>query len=271
MTARWTKQIPPYEGNEPYLFFAFAEADSAKVWKLMRPLLARGCRIWYCFGPAGSASEVLHRQERAGGAALTLLYLTDAACADQDTKSYVLVNQKFRRRILCLDPDGTDRRLAMGLRENTAEIPLYKLRNAEEAESAIIHADGFSLDMIGEPVRVKETPVIGRLTALFCVLAVVFGVLVYIGFRLRPVPADEVEIRDPALRSAVRQAAEYLPITETELSRITFLRLEELPESWEELTLLPALERIEIPQQALTEDALLPEGDYIIELSGGGA
>ena len=56
------KQFPPYEGNEPYLFFAFAEQDSGKVWKQMRPLLARGCRIWYSSGPAGSASEVLRRR-----------------------------------------------------------------------------------------------------------------------------------------------------------------------------------------------------------------
>ena len=46
---------------------------------------------------------------------------------------------------------------------------------------------------------------------------------------------------------------------------------EKLPESWEELSLLPALERIGIPQQALTGDAALPEGDYVIELIGGGA
>lgn len=271
MNARWMKQFPPYEGNEPYLFFAFAEQDSAKVWKQMHPLLARGCRIWYSSGPAGSAAEVLRRQERAGGAALTLVYLTDAACADKDTKSYVLVNQKFRRRILCLDPDGTDRRLAMGLRENTPEIPLYKMRNAEEAESAIIHADGFSFDMIGQPVHIKATPVTGRLTVLFCALAVVFGVLGYIGFRLRPVPADEVKISDPALLSAVREAADYYPLTEAALSRITCLRFEKLPESWEELSLLPALERIGIPQQALTGDAALPEGEYVIELIGGGA
>ena len=43
------------------------------------------------------------------------------------------------------------------------------------------------------------------------------------------------------------------------------------PESWEELALLPALERIGIAQQALTGDAALPEGDYVIELIGGGA
>ena len=69
----------------------------------------------------------------------------------------------------------------------------------------------------------------------------------------------------------MREAADYYPLTEAALSRITYLRFEKLPESWEELSLLPALERIGIPQQALTGDAVLPEGEYVIELIGGGA
>ena len=130
----WHKQFPPYEGKEPYLYFAFASADEKKVWKILRPLLERGCRVWYSFGPAGGADELLHDQERSSGAALTLLYLTDAACADKDTKSNVLVNQKYGRQILCLDPDGTDRRLRMGLREDVRHIPLYRLSGSGEIE-----------------------------------------------------------------------------------------------------------------------------------------
>ena len=52
MTPKWMKQIPPYEGDQPYLYLAFAEEDSGRVWKLLQPLLARGCRVWYCVGPA---------------------------------------------------------------------------------------------------------------------------------------------------------------------------------------------------------------------------
>ena len=44
-----------------------------------------------------------------------------------------------------------------------------------------------------------------------------------------------------------------------------------MPQSWEELSLLPALERISLPQSALAEGGDLPEGDYVIELRGGGA
>ena len=122
----WHRSFPPYEGEEPYLYFAFADADEKKVWKYLRPLLERGCRVWYRFGPAGGAERLLHDPERSSGAALTLLFLTDAACADKDTKSNVLVNQKYGRPILCLDPDGTDRRLRMGLREDVPHVPLYR-------------------------------------------------------------------------------------------------------------------------------------------------
>ena len=83
--------VPPYEGEEPYLYFAFAEADSRKVRRIFRALLERGCRVWYCLGPAGSSDELLRRQRRAEGAELTLVYLSDAVCADRDTNGFVMV------------------------------------------------------------------------------------------------------------------------------------------------------------------------------------
>ena len=71
----WWKKYPPYEGGEPYLYLAFSEADAGKVWEVMRLLLERGCRVWYCMGPASSPDEVLRRQNRYKGAALTLVIL----------------------------------------------------------------------------------------------------------------------------------------------------------------------------------------------------
>ncbi len=268
----WMKQAPPYEGGQPYLYFAFAEEDASRVWKLLRPLLARGCRVWYCCGPAGGAEELLHRQERCEKAALTVVYLTDAACRDRDTKSAVLVNQKYDRPILCLDPDAKDRRLSMNLRETVPHVPLYRL-SREDRESALLHADGFSQDMLGEPIKIGDRGgVMKTLTLAFCALAVLLAAVSFAGFRFfgwfSPAPQDELEIRDPVLQAAVRQAAGGV-ITEERASELRFLRFRELPESWEELEKLPALERIELPQQALLDGGMLPEGDYVIELSGG--
>lgn len=269
----WHKSYPPYEGGEPYLYFAFAEADEKKVWSILRPLLERGCRVWYSIGPAGGAEELLRYQERSAGAALTLLYLSDAACADKDTKSNVLVNQKNEKPILCLDPDGTDRRLRMGLREDVPHIPLYDLTGKGQVEEAIVHAEGFSQEIIGEPVRIEKGNVLGKLSAVFCVLAIFLSVLAFVGFRYFHWGAqevnDEVLLTDPVVLSAVRKAAGGGPITQELADGLTVLHLDGMPESWEDLTQLPALERIEIPQQALLEGGELPDGGYSIELSGG--
>ena len=272
MTPKWTKQIPPSEGDAPYLYFAFAGEDCRRVWKLLRPLLARGCRVWYCVGSAGSAEELLRRQERAAGAALTVVYLTDALCADKDAKSFVLVNQKFGRPILCLDPDEKDRRLAMNLRETIPHVPLYRL-SEKERESAVLHAEGFSQDMLGEPIRLENDGVTKKLTLTFCALAVLLSAVSFAGFRFlgwfSPAARDELEIRDPVIRSAVRQAVGGGTITEEGVSELTFLRFGELPESWEEIRLLPRLQRLELPQLSLLDGGALPDGDYVIVLSGG--
>ena len=270
---QWMKQIPPYEGNEPYMYLAFAEADSARVWKLLRPLLARGCRVWYCAGSAGSAEELLRRQERSAGAALTVVYLTDAACADKNMKSAILVNQKFNRPILCLDSDKTDRSLSMNLRETIPHVPLYQLTDAAEWENAVIHAEGFSQDMIGDPVMIDfDGGFAKKLILLFCVLAVLFATLTFVRYRhlsqIQPERRDEVVFSDNVIQTAVRQAVGDEAITEERLRKITTLRFSEMPDSWTELSLLPSLECIELPQQALIDGGELPDGNYVIELSG---
>ena len=248
----WWKRFPPYEGEEPYLYFAFADADARRVWPVLRLLLERGCRVWYSTGSAGSAEEVLYRQVRSGGAQLTLLYLTDAVCADGDTKSNLLVNQKQDRPILCLDPDGADRRLAMGLREDIPHLPLYRLRGRGELESALVHAEGFSQNMLAEPVRVEDGSLAGKLAALFCVLAAVLALVSFTG-------------------DAVRNAARGGAITEELTGKVRVLYFKELPENWEELSKLPALERVVLPQTLLTKEAELPALDVEIELTGGGS
>ena len=271
----WQKRYPPYEGSEPYLYFAFAEADSAKAWQIMRILLERGCRVWYGSGPSGNADELLRRQKRAEDANLTLLYLTDAACADKDTKSNILVNQKNGKHILCLDPDGADRRLSMGLYETVPHLPLYRLKSRKEIENAVIRAEGFSQENLGEPVRVEGGGSLGKLTALFCVLAVLLALASFIGVRylrwFQPEVPDEVPFTDPVILSAVRNAARGGAITEELVSEITILRLSGMPESWEELEKLPALTTVTLPQQALLEEGTLPDGDITVELTGGGA
>lgn len=271
----WQKKLPPYEGDEPYLYFAFAEADEAKAVKILSMLLRRGCRVWYCFGAAGSSQELLRRQTRSGGAAMTVLYLSDAACADADTKSNVLVNQKFGRPILCLDPDGTDRRLTMGLREDVPHVPLYRFRSEAEIEDAVVHAEGFSQEILGEQTYTGPSPALWflfrNLTRFFLVLTVLLLAVGFVGvrwFHWFRAP-DEVVFQDPAILAAVRDAVHGGTITREMADGVSVLRFDEAPESWEELSLLPSLERIELPQQAVLDGAELPPDGYVVELSGG--
>ncbi len=268
--SNWQKQYPPYEGEEPYLYFAFADGDSRKAWRVMKVLLQRGCRVWYCKGPAGNAQELRRRQARASGAALTLLYLTDALESDKDSKTRIMVNQKDRKALLCLNADGKSHNLAMDIHESTPSIPLYQLKNDDDLEAALIRAEGFTQNMLDKPVAVSSNW-LGKLTALFFLLTALLigGSVLYFQQGMRY--DDSVSFADPVIREAARAAAGGGTLTEESLKQIHTIRLKELPESWEDLTLLTALQSIELPQAAVMEVRELPESNCRIVLYGGGA
>lgn len=264
----WQKKFPPYEGDEPYLYFVFAQADTRKVWRVMKVLLSRGCRVWYCTGPAGNAQELLRRQTRASGAALTLLYLTDALEADKDSKTRIMVNQKDHKAILCLNADGKNHNLAMDIHESTPSIPLHQLKSDAELEHALIRAEGFTQNVIGKPVKIRSNWM-GRLSGLFFLMTVLLigGSLLYL--QKAPTYNDSVHFADPVIREAARAAAGGGALTEADLEHIQTIRLKELPESWEDLALLKDLQSIQLPQNAVMEGNNLPGSDYRIVLYGG--
>ena len=80
-----------------------------------------------------------------------------------------------------------------------------------------------------------------------------------------------MQFSDPVILAAVRDAAQGGSITEEFTLELSVLRLSGMPDSWEELEKLPALETIVLPQQALLDTGSLPDGDYNVELTGGGA
>ena len=272
----WRKQAPPYEGEEPYLYLAFADADAGKLGELVRLLKKRGLRIWYSTGPAGSAEELLRRQQRALGAEMTVVYLTDAMTQDQDGKASVLVNQKNGRKILCLDRDETDRALTMGLHESVPHLAAWKYSKTEDLEEALIRSDGFTQEMFGEPVLLEKGGITGRLTALLCTLAVLLVLGSFLGLRVfhwfQPeIPQDEVVLADETIRGAVRAAVGGGVLTEENTAAIEELRLDSLPSSWEDLEKLPGLQRIALPQEAVMTAESLPDGNLVVVLTGGDA
>ena len=272
----WRKQAPPYEGTEPYLYLAFADADAGRIGELVRLLKKRGLRIWYSTGPAGSAEELLRRQQRALGAEMTVVYLTDAMTQDQDGKASILVNQKNGRKILCIDRDAAERALTMGLHESVPHLPAWQYPTTEDLKEALIRSDGFTQEMFGEPVLLKKNGLAGRLTAVLCVFAVllvlgsVLGLTVFHWFR-PAAPQDEVVLTDETIRAAVRTAVGGAVLTEENTSAIEELRLDGLPADWEDLEKLPGLRRIALPQEAVLEADSLPDGNLVVVLTGGDA
>lgn len=272
----WRKQAPPYEGTEPYLYLAFADADAGRIGGLVRLLLKRGLRLWYSTGPAGSADELLRRQQRALGAEMTVVYLTDAMTQDQDGKASILVNQKNGRKIICIDRDAADRALTMGLHESVPHLPAWQYPKTEDLEEALIRSDGFTQEMFGEPVLIRRSGLTGRLTAVLCASALLLVLGGFLGLRVfhwfQPgMPQDEIIFADETIRSAVRAAVGGGVLTEENTAAIEELRLDSLPSGWEDLEKLPKLTRIVFPQEAVLEAESLPDAGVVLVLTGGDA
>lgn len=259
----WQKKYPPYSGGEPYLYFAFADRDSSKVWKIMRILLERGIRVWYGSDTAESGEELKRNQYMAAGAEATLLFLSDEAVLNKNLKSLILANQNAKMPVVALNPDGKDRRLAMNLKETVTQIVLSDFSGRSELADAIIHTEGVTQSVIGEPVKVRRQ---WALPALMCLLSAALAALA-VRYAPRVVPQDTVSFSDPVIEAAVRNAAGEL-LTEETIAGVTELCFDELPGDWSGLELLPNLEIICLDQNAALLAESFPEG-YLITLSGG--
>ena len=67
----WQKRYPPYEGAEPYLYFAFADADAARRLAAPAPAAARGLPgVVLRAGPPAPKELCGVRSARRGGADL---------------------------------------------------------------------------------------------------------------------------------------------------------------------------------------------------------
>lgn len=269
----WCTSYPPYEGEEPYLYLAFSDSDEKSLWPLVRILLSRGCRIWYAPGPARDAAQTLFRQARQRGAALVLVFSSSAAAADPNVKSSVLACQNAGLPLLCLSPDGKDRRLSMGLGPDIPVISIKDHKTEKDLEGVLLRAEGFSQALLGSPREIRETSVSSALSLVLVLLSLlILGLSLFLfagGQRDREALRDQVVIQDPVILSALQKAAGGGPVTEDLVKGLSALDLDAMPGTWEDLSLLPALTEISLPQEALLGDDPLPEGPYTIRLKGG--
>ena len=266
---RFSELFPPYGGEQPYLYFCFSDADARRLRSLFRRLYERGCRIWYPIGHGSTALERELRDARMRKARLVVLYQTKRARMDQAVKSAVLVCQEKSIPIISLDADDAESTLSMGLDSRAVHL---KMRSVDATETALLHANGFSQELIGPSLPVRKKPVLAIATAIFAAVFLMIGAAVLVR-RLRPPPTeqpgDTVFFSDPVLTAAVRDALGGEPITEESLETVTTLRFDALPEHTDELALLSNLSRIKL-NQANADDAASLLERYEIVLTGGG-
>lgn len=267
--ARFSELFPPYGGDQPYLYFCFSDADKDRLRPLFRRLYERGCRIWYPTGHSGTVAERERRDARMRKARLVVLYQTKRARTDQAVKSAVLVCQEKSIPIISVDVDNAESTLSMGLDSRAVHI---KLRSVDAAEAALLHADGFSQELIGPPLPVRKKAVLAIAAAIVAAAFLLIGAAVLVR-RLRAPSiektGDTVFFSDPVLTAAVRDALSGEPITEDSIVTVTTLRFDTLPERTDEFALLSNLSRIEL-NQANAADAASLIDRYEIVLTGGG-
>lgn len=274
MRKQTEKRFPAYRGDEPYLVFCFSEADTRRVRGLMERMYARGTRLWHAAGRPRDLAERREREARLKGASLAVLYLTASAREDVDFKNAALYCQDCGTPLLCIDADEGDSGLSFGFTAPAQHIRAQNYRSAASLEAALVRCEGFSQELIGQERAASPHPLraaallLAALSALMLALTLLGGSL--FGYFTPSVNRDDsVVIADAELRSAVRRAVGGGPITEQSLSSVKTLRLRELPADGEELALLTALERVEIPQSAAGEARWLLDAGYTVVLYGG--
>ncbi len=280
-----TKTFPPYAGDEPYMHLCFAEESAGEASALLRRLRMRGVRVWYCMGNAADRKVREENERRMLGARVTAVYLDEAFRNDPAAKSRLLTCQREGQPVICLNTDGGDGGLSIGLHADAHEVKLRRGASAGEAEESLLRAEGFTQELIGEPAA-PDSRGLRILTGVLMVLiaaALAAGAFWYAKHR-QPAQTgsaeeteeetDSVRFADETLREIVRDAAGGGSLTEDKLARITALRLPDsrLPDDLSDLTLLRSLEVILISQTAARDVPAHPElAAYVIELYGGGS
>ena len=281
MASKTETYYPPYMGAEPYIHLCFSDRDERKVRPLLRQLLLRGCRTWYCVGYSRDRTSENARSQRMLGAGLTVLFLTANARRDTELKNQLLVCQKAKQPILVLNTDGGDSGLSLGLTGKFSSVTPGT--HASELVDAILHSPYFSHLYMGDPLPVFDQLWLKRISTLLIVLALLLaggaGVYRYLN---PPAPSaqdeviqpeDTVIFQDETLRAAVRSAVGGGPITEEAVAKLETLYLSQLPESLDELALLPRLTTLilsEAAAQGAPEQPELYDGYTLIVTGGDG-
>ena len=273
------KVYPPYMGDEPYIYLCFSKASKNKVLGLLYRLGLRGVRVWYCEEISSDPAQLKKDEEKVHNAAITVVFLDNAFRKDVRVKNRLLDIQDREQKILCLNTDGGDGGLSIGLHPDVPEVKLRGLSKSKDAENAILRTEAFSHELIGEPVESVNNyiKIITRraviVSACFVALFVsLFFVHRFMNKEVDITANDTVTFSDETIRETVRTALGGGALTGERLAEIDTLYLEgdAIPSDLSDIDLLPSLKTVIISQKAVPGLDDHPELDgFEIELFGG--
>ncbi len=280
MPASFFRNFPPCKGDEPYLYLCFHQADARSVKPILDELTKRRCRIWYHIGSASNTNERNKNIAYEKNAALMVFWLSACAAGDESMKSALGYYQTTGRPIICIDnqSNAAQSGFTLILNHNAQIIDCEPGLSAEALVSKIMRTEGFTQQLIAENDHERQLFLRKRksrrvaLAILFAALAVLGCAIVYAQsnnwFLPEVVITDSVTINDPVIKRAARHALSpdgNVPLTQENLALITTLRIDAAPSSFNELSLFPALTRLEIPQSCVNQAAaLLDSAPYSI-------
>ena len=174
--------------------------------------------------------------------------------------------------------------MRIGILSDTHDLLRPGVMHTLDGCDAILHGQGFSQSFLGEPTQVQDRLWLRRVTVLLVVLSLLLGGGVGVYKYLHPpvvpieeeievLPEDTVTIADEYLQQTVRSAVGGGAITEEAVAAIETLTLSRLPESLDDLDLLPNLSTLILTEEAAKTAPELPDlyERYTLILTGGDA
>lgn len=280
MPATFFRDFPPYIGKDPYVYLCFHESDAQQVKPILDALTQRRCRVWYSIGNVVDAEQNQTCANRVSNAALLVFYQTPRAVADERLKSSFGSYQASDKPVICIETQASEEQSGLSLisSDHVRSIPFEKGATAESIVSSLMRTEGFSQELIAEDDRERQIFLHKRRSRRIALIILAVTVLALMSaffyaksnglFEPPSSNADTVHIQDPSIERAARVAISpdgNAALTEESLATIETLRLETAPLSFDELSLFPALTRLEIPQICMEAAVdLLNDASYTI-------
>ena len=268
MAKNLEKTYPPYDGKDPYVYLSFRDEDKGRVRPFLKRLYQRGVRVGYATGKVTGLDEAEKVMNRIKQADCFVACTTKDCIKDTSFKDRVIYVEGLpEKKLVVLEMDELTESdyLGLGISKGAQKIDGKNDSSGEKSEDAILHAEGFTTKMIGEPPVPPPPPWAKIITIFMIVLAVAASG--FLAYRIVTAePKDAVVISDPVVRTTVRETVsdnKKTPLTEENVATVTELVFTEVPESFEELALLPNLEKITIPQSGMSKLSDSPKRDEL--------